>query len=274
MEYTTYLFDFDYTLADSSRGIVICFRNVLERHGHTGITDEQIKHTIGKTLEESFTILTGIDDVETLASYRKEYIKEADEHMNVNTVLFPETESVLHQLKRQGAKIGIISTKFRYRIQEVVDKHFPKDFFDIIVGGEDVKAMKPDPQGILKALKKLRRNRKETLYIGDSTVDAQTALNAKVDFIGVLNGMTTREELKAYPHRQILENLYLLPLVQRPSEYKPFKFGKVESIYRTIQIKLIRGRKTESPTLLEVSTCKNCGEVYVGNYCSKCGPNP
>ena len=96
MEYTTYLFDFDYTLADSSRGIVICFRNVLERHGHTGITDEQIKRTIGKTLEESFTILTGIDDAETLASYRKEYIKEADEHMNVNTVLFPETESVLH----------------------------------------------------------------------------------------------------------------------------------------------------------------------------------
>lgn len=43
MKYTTYLFDFDYTLADSSRGIVICFRNVLERHGHTGISDEAIK---------------------------------------------------------------------------------------------------------------------------------------------------------------------------------------------------------------------------------------
>ena len=40
MEYKTYLFDFDYTLADSSRGIVICFRNVLTRHGHTDITDE------------------------------------------------------------------------------------------------------------------------------------------------------------------------------------------------------------------------------------------
>ena len=54
MKYTTYLFDFDYTLADSSRGIVICFRNVLERHGHTGISDEAIKRTIGKTLEDSF----------------------------------------------------------------------------------------------------------------------------------------------------------------------------------------------------------------------------
>lgn len=54
MGYTTYLFDFDYTLADSSRGIVTCFRNVLNKHGYTNVTDEDIKRTIGKTLEESF----------------------------------------------------------------------------------------------------------------------------------------------------------------------------------------------------------------------------
>ena len=72
MKYTTYLFDFDYTLADSSRGIVICFRNVLERHGHTGISDEAIKRTIGKTLEDSFSILSGITAPETLAEYKKD----------------------------------------------------------------------------------------------------------------------------------------------------------------------------------------------------------
>lgn len=54
MNYTTYLFDFDYTLADSSRGIVTCFRNVLTRHGYTEVTDDDIKRTIGKTLEDSF----------------------------------------------------------------------------------------------------------------------------------------------------------------------------------------------------------------------------
>lgn len=53
MNYKTYLFDFDYTLADSSRGIVTCFRNVLNRHQYTNVTDEAIKRTIGKTLEES-----------------------------------------------------------------------------------------------------------------------------------------------------------------------------------------------------------------------------
>ena len=43
MNYTTYLFDFDYTLADSSRGIVTCFRNVLNRHGYTHPTEMCIR---------------------------------------------------------------------------------------------------------------------------------------------------------------------------------------------------------------------------------------
>ena len=124
MKYTTYLFDFDYTLADSSRGIVICFRNVLERHGHTGISDEAIKRTIGKTLEDSFSILSGITTPETLAEYKKEYVKEADTYMTVNTFFFPETVTVLKTLKSQGAQIGIISTKFRFRIREMVDQHY------------------------------------------------------------------------------------------------------------------------------------------------------
>ena len=147
MNYTTYLFDFDYTLADSSRGIVTCFRNVLNRHGYTQPTDDDIKRTIGKTLEDSFSILSGVTDPLQLAEFKKEYVKEADTHMTVNTVLFLETKSVLIALKDSGARIGIISTKFRYRIKELLDQHFPEDFLDIIIGGEDVKTPKPSPEG-------------------------------------------------------------------------------------------------------------------------------
>ena len=89
MNYKTYLFDFDYTLADSSRGIVKCFRIVLTRHQYLTVTDEAIKRTIGKTLEESFSILTGITDPAQLEAFRQEYRLEADVHMNVNTRLFP-----------------------------------------------------------------------------------------------------------------------------------------------------------------------------------------
>lgn len=284
MKYTTYLFDFDYTLADSSRGIVICFRNVLERHGHTGISDEAIKRTIGKTLEDSFSILSGITTPETLAEYKKEYVKEADTYMTVNTFFFPETVTVLKTLKSQGAQIGIISTKFRFRIREMVDQHFPKDFFDIIIGGEDVKQAKPDPQGIKKALRRLHRRKSETLYIGDSTVDAETAQAAKVDFVGVLNGMTTREELMVYPHRQILDNLSLLPLIHKftlyePDKHFPEKFfysscfpKKIVAFYKLLHQKQIRGKHEikENPTCC---VCKNCGNTFQGNYCPHCGQN-
>lgn len=284
MKYTTYLFDFDYTLADSSRGIVICFRNVLERHGHTGISDEAIKRTIGKTLEDSFSILSGITTPETLAEYKKEYVKEADTYMTVNTFFFPETVTVLKTLKSQGAQIGIISTKFRFRIREMVDQHFPKVFFDIIIGGEDVKQAKPDPQGIKKALRRLHRRKSETLYIGDSTVDAETAQAAKVDFVGVLNGMTTREELMVYPHRQILDNLSLLPLIHKFTPYEPDKHfpekffysscfpKKIVAFYKLLHQKQIRGKHEikENPTCC---VCKNCGNTFQGNYCPHCGQN-
>lgn len=207
MSYTTYLFDFDYTLADSSRGIVTCFRIVLNRHHYTDITDEAIKRTIGKTLEESFSILSGVTDPEQLTTFRNEYKLEADVHMNVNTRLFPDTLSTLKELKKRGARIGIISTKYRFRILSFLEDYLPEDFLDIIVGGEDVTAPKPSPEGVLFALEHLGSTPQETLYIGDSTVDAETAQNAGVDFAGVLNGMTTAEELREYPHRIIMNTL-------------------------------------------------------------------
>lgn len=205
--YTTYLFDFDYTLADSSKGIVLCFRHVLNLHGYTGVTDEAIKRTIGKTLEESFSILTGVKDADTLAAYKKEYVKAADRHMTANTFLFPETVDVLTRLKKQGAQIGIISTKFRYRIMELLSQKLPDGFLDIVVGGEDVKAAKPSPEGLLFAISHLRTSKENTLYIGDSTVDAETAQAAGVDFMGVLHGATTRSELEVYPHVEIAADL-------------------------------------------------------------------
>lgn len=207
MQYTTYLFDFDYTLADSSTGIVKCFRIILTRYGYMLPTDEDIKRTIGKTLESSFSTLTGVVHEDTLFKFRKEYEHEANTHMTINTQLYPETIQVLSQLKKRGCKLGIISTKYRYRIQELVESEFPENFFDVIVGGEDVKLHKPSPEGILKALDSLNADKHHTLYIGDNEVDAQAAQDANVDFAGILYGMTNRKDLASYPHRSIMTTL-------------------------------------------------------------------
>lgn len=207
MHYTTYLFDFDYTLADSSHGIVTCFRHVLDRHGFSTVTDEAIRRTIGKTLEESFSLLTGITKADRLAAFKQEYSTEADTYMTPNTRLFPETLPVLRALKERNARVGIISTKYRFRIHDMLDRYLPADFLDIVVGGEDISRAKPDPEGLLMAVRRLGVKKENVLYTGDSIVDAKTAQAAGVDFAGITHGVTTAEELRRYPHRLIISSL-------------------------------------------------------------------
>ena len=141
-------------------------------------------------------------------------MKAADVHMTANTFFFPETREVLEALKCQGAVLGIVSTKFRYRILDLFEKTGHDGLVDFIVGGEDVKAAKPDPEGVLLAIGRASGGGKsEVLYVGDSVVDAATAQAAGTDFSGVLHGMTTREELEAYPHVAIVDDLRgILPI--------------------------------------------------------------
>jgi len=275
MNYKAYLFDFDYTLADSSKGIVKCFRTVLERHQHTNISDEAIKRTIGKTLEESFSLLTNITAAETLASYRQEYSKESSIYMNANTFLYPDTIQVLKQLKKEGAFIGIVSTKYRYRITDYLKEHFPEDFFDLIIGGEDVTYHKPSPEGLLSTIDRLSVSKQEAVYIGDSTIDAETAQAAGIDFVGVLSGATTRTELEAYPHLTIITELKELLSLNLEIESSPKK-SKIDlkrylPIARALHIKQIKGSSKIRFNPEEINLCKNCGSQFIGNYCNYCG---
>lgn len=209
-KYEAYLFDFDYTLADSSRGIVMCFQDVLNRAGYTDISEETIKRTIGLTLEEAFAEMTGVTDPETLSRWRKEYVSIADKVMNDATVLFPEVAEVLVKLKERGAKTGIISTKYRYRIENFLLRHFDSLPVDIIIGGEDVKTPKPSPEGVIEAMKRLDVKPENVLYCGDSVVDATTALNAGVDFAAILHGVTPASAFEPFPHLLITDNLQTL----------------------------------------------------------------
>jgi phosphoglycolate phosphatase len=85
------------------------------------------------------------------------------------------------------------------------------DPFEVIVGGEDVAAHKPDPESLVLALGKLRADHNNSLYVGDSVVDAKTAENAGVPFVAVLSGVTPRESFGGFEGIQIIENVQDLP---------------------------------------------------------------
>jgi len=207
MDYKLYLFDFDYTLADSEKAIVECYKRVFVKHGFELPSDDDIRRTIGYTLHEGFEMLLGEHDLTVLEQYRVEYVAQADEIMVQMTKLYPSTVPTMRALKERGAMLGIISTKFRFRLTATLDEYGVTDLFSVIIGGEDVSAAKPDPQGVLAAIERLGVSKNEVLYIGDSVVDARTAENAGVDFAPVTTGMTKEPDFKPFRCVRVLSDL-------------------------------------------------------------------
>jgi len=76
------------------------------------------------------------------------------------------------------------------RVRTNIPRGSQRTLFDVIVGGEDVSEHKPAPQGIEQAMTALRLTPSETLYVGDTTIDAETAARAGVAFLAVLSGVT------------------------------------------------------------------------------------
>ncbi|MGE5329308.1 MAG: HAD family hydrolase [Deltaproteobacteria bacterium] len=190
------IFDFDYTLADSSKGAVECINYALQELGLKKRSEKEICKTIGMSLSNTFISLSGLQDPDLIEEFRKNFIKRADQVMADLTVIFEDVPETLEYLHSKEVKMAIVSTKFRYRIETILQRENLLDVFDVIIGGEDVSKNKPDPEGIIKAFEKIELPGEQCIYIGDSLVDAETARAADLAFVAVLSGETTREDFE------------------------------------------------------------------------------
>lgn len=175
--------------------------------GHPIRSFEDIKKTIGLSLKETYTKLTSDNDVDRAKVFARLFKEKADQVMVANTELYNGVKERLTDLKENGYKIAIVTTKFHYRIDQILHKFEAEDLIDVIVGAEDVKEEKPCPEGLLQAIKLLSINSDDALYVGDSIVDAKTAENAQIAFAAVLTGATTREAFACYDNVFIGNNI-------------------------------------------------------------------
>jgi phosphoglycolate phosphatase len=207
MKYNTIIFDFDYTLADATIGIVSSFNHAFSKLDLPVCDTESIKKTVGLPIDVAFVQLTNNKNEVLIDLFRNLFREKADEVMAKNTILYDDTVGTLQTLKKNGFNIGIVTTKYRFRIVETLKTQGISDFVDVIVGGEDVKVPKPSPEGLLLAIDCLKAHRNKVLYIGDSLVDAKTAMAANIDFAAVTTGTTDESEFLQFPCIKISNNL-------------------------------------------------------------------
>jgi phosphoglycolate phosphatase len=212
------VFDFDYTLADFTPGVIECMNYALEHMGLPTADDDAIQKMIGVPLEETFRELAGDRDDISFDEFRRLFVERSDRVMMRSLRFFDPVPQVVRSLRARGLALAILSTKHRYRIQDVLLRERLLDAFAVVVGGDDVATHKPDPAGLQLAVTKLHRLPSEVVYVGDSTVDAETARRAAVPFVAVLSGPTRREDFAIYSRLTIIDDLAQLPrLVLGPS---------------------------------------------------------
>ena len=205
------IFDFDYTLADSSQGAFECINFALREMGLDHVSEEAACRTIGLSLSETFLTLAEHHEPRRCDEFHQLFVRRADQVMVGLTVLYETVPATIEALRKRGLKLGIVSTKYQRRINEVLKREQVMDQFDVVIGGDNVEHYKPHPQGLFEAMKKLECSPESVVYVGDSQVDAELAKRAGVPLVVVLSGVTPREHFDNYRPVGVLENISHLP---------------------------------------------------------------
>lgn len=189
------LFDLDGTLIDSTEAILESFHHSLSSFGEIDANDEDIKKLIGYPLSVMFASLGAREAmIESYVATYKEYYKEISTQKTV--LLHRAKEAII--MASSFASLGIVTTKTA-KYSKILMEHFGlMDYFDTLIGFEDVKNHKPHPEPILKALENFDTRNRDVWMIGDTKLDVLAAIEANVKPIAVLSGYDTLQNLNSY----------------------------------------------------------------------------
>lgn len=201
------LFDFDFTLADSSSGIITCINYALSEMGLGESSTDDIIKTVGLYLHEALVVLKGEQHRSRGQEFLEHFTHKADEVMVVGTFFLPGAKKVLTTLHQLGYRLAIVSTKYRFRIETILERDGLQDNVEVVIGGEDVTQHKPHPEGLLKAADRLGLPVERCVYVGDSEVDASAAKSAPMKYVAVKTGATPLETFDSYPRVALLDSV-------------------------------------------------------------------
>ena len=131
---------------------------------------------------------------ETVARLREFFVPYYNEHNCDQTHPYDGIPQLLSTLRAKGHTLAVASNKYQAATEKIV-RHFFPDTFDCILGERDGIPRKPDPQIVADILSAVASKASLPLYIGDSLVDRDTALNARVPFVACSWGFVPRERL-------------------------------------------------------------------------------
>ena len=194
--FSTYLFDLDGTLIDSTELIMSSFRHTMRTHLGRVPADAEWRAGFGTPLRPQLARFAR--DPDEAADMAATYRAHNREHHDQLVKPYAGIREVVTRLADQGVKLGIVTSKNRAATQHGLRHSALDRFFEVLVTSDDVTEHKPQPAPVFEALRRLDGSADRTVFIGDSPADCVAGKAAGVSMAAVLWGPFSRETLELH----------------------------------------------------------------------------
>lgn len=197
LAYEIYIFDLDGTLLDTLQDLAASVNYALRQHHMPEHSIDDVRRFVGngvrRLMERAIPEGAANPAFEAaFATFRKYYM----EHSLDTTRPYDGIPELIHELKKRGCRMAVVSNKMMAATQELVHHFFPE--IEVAIGEDEAAGIrkKPAPDTVFVALKQLGEG--SAVYVGDSDVDLATARNSGLPCISVLWGFRDRDFLLAH----------------------------------------------------------------------------
>ena len=197
----TILFDLDGTLVDTAPDLMNAHNHVMNKFGYKTKSTNEIRTLIGKgagtmisrSLWNSAKIeLKKIEDKAIKEKMVTEFINFYAKNILVKSKLINGVKDFLKWSKSKKISLGICTNKQERLAIDLLKKIGINSYFEYVAGCDTFNYCKPDARHLTSVIEIMGGNLKDTIMVGDSEVDAQSAFNASLPFVLLENGYTDK----------------------------------------------------------------------------------
>lgn len=191
----TLIFDLDGTLVDSIEDLART-TNVLLEEDQLPLHDlDEYKQFVGNGVDKLIERALPNDKKDQVKVYRQRFDRYYSQHCLEHTKPYPQMKALIDQLCQEGYQLAVVTNKPKVNATTIVNALFPGQFA-YVFGNTVYQPKKPHPCLTQLAMQLLDAKKDETIFIGDSHVDVETAKNAKIKCIGCLWGFRDEKDLQ------------------------------------------------------------------------------
>ena len=198
----TILFDLDGTLVDTAPDLMNAHNHVMKKFGYVTKTGDEIKALIGKGAgamisksmwQSAKKELKTINEKKIKDKMVKEFTNFYGKNILVESRLINGVKEFLIWCKSKNISLAVCTNKQEHLAVDLLKKIGINSFFEYVAGHNTFNYCKPDARHLTDVVEIMGGDLKRTIMIGDSDVDAQSAVNASLPFVLVENGYTDKK---------------------------------------------------------------------------------